>query len=119
MNLHLTIASLTEHWLRSQAEERDLTPEAVAQGLLERALAVDMRPKAAASAEQADGSPRSHGLLPDTGEEEDPSAPWRGVFATGHVCETLFTLDLDVPLSDLPRRQPNEIFNPRWLDDDE
>ena len=33
--------------------------------------------------------------------------------------ETLFTQDLAVPLSGLPRREPHVILSPRWLDDDE
>jgi hypothetical protein len=45
-------------------------------------------------------------------------APWRGVFATAHPRETLFTQDLAVPPSQLLPREPNVILNPRWLDDE-
>lgn len=116
MNLRLSIAPETEQRLRARAQAKGLTPEAFIQGLLESTLAADVRPTAPGSAAKDDGA---FGTLPDAGEEQELPAPWRGVFATEHPHETLFTQDLAVPLSGLPRREPNVILNPRWLDDDE
>jgi hypothetical protein len=115
MNLHLTIAPETERCLRARAEASGLTLEAFVQGLLEGTLAAEVRQVVAAPPAKEDGSSQS---LPDTGEQLEAPAPWRGVFAIAHPRETLFMQDLAVPLSQLPAREPNVILNPRWLDDE-
>jgi hypothetical protein len=115
MNLRLAIAPETERRLRACAEATGLTLEAFVQGLLESTLAADVRPAPATSAAKEDGTSQP---LPDAGDEVELPAPWRGVFATAHARETLFTQDLAVPLSQLPAREPTVILNPRWLDDE-
>jgi hypothetical protein len=117
MTLTLSLPAETERRLRTRAEERGLTPEAFVRELLESTLAANERQAAVANVDRPD-VPVSAVPLPDDDEDDTP-AFWRGVFPTEHSRETLFTQDLAVPPSGLPRREPNVILNERWMDEDE
>jgi hypothetical protein len=118
MNLRLKIAPETERRLRARAAETGQTPEAFVEGLLELTLSADVLPPPGTSKATGNETTGPSEPLTDSGEEQDPLATWRGVFATEHPHETLFMQDFAVPATGLPRREPKVILNPRWLDDE-
>src|SRR4051794_14137551 len=98
--------------------ERALQARAAGRGLdLEAFVLESLRATLGRPPEMERGDGESPAPEPAAAEEADDESPWRGAFPLEPPRRELFTQEVNLRTSALPRWQPEVVISPRWVRD--